>query len=437
MSLALDSAGSRAPTSQFRKREHISRRYATPSACKSCRHRKVKCDGEEPCQSCCLKGIADYCHYVDPQPTSRQIERLSTSLAQYRSVLGNLFSNRISEDLARLPRERLLELVHEGTSQPSGSQISHSQPPPLPQSRTYAFGDGDEQLDSLHSMPLDSPESSHDGIDLVESMTDDVNALSLSSRRISSYLGLSSIQAVLKVIAYLHPGCAEYFARTPVDDSQDHTKFQQLMSPFGGAIPPTEIEILESYFLQFHPFAPMLDENSFRETYMTGRRKDDNWLALLNIVLALGSIAAPGADGLTHQTYFRRCKGHLNLIALGSSHIETIQALGLLGGWYCHYINQPNMAYCLMGVALRMAVSLGLHKEFAGDTAAEPNGAEAVESKRRVWWSLFCLDTWAGTTLGRPSLGRFGQTITTRLPQCRDKVNTSMKRTLPCRVLSD
>jgi hypothetical protein len=183
------------------------------------------------------------------------------------------------------------------------------------------------------------------------------------------------------------------------------------------------MQMLDAYFLYFQAFAPMIDERAFRETYCAGRRRDDHWLALLNIVLALGCIAATGPDDVTHQTYFLRCKGHLTLSSLGSSHIETIQALGLMGGWYCHYISQPNLAYSIMGAALRMAAALGLHKEFA-ETRQIPSPAKlaSMDLKRRVWWSLFCMDTWAGMTLGRPSMGRIGTTITVKPPLCRDKV---------------
>lgn len=295
------------------------------------------------------------------------------------------------------------------------------------------FSNEDDNLESLQSMPgemEDSPNISD--IEVVEGVSDDVNGLSLSSRQPSSYLGVSSVQAVLKVIVWLDPGCVAYFARTPHTQPKDQRIFEFEMNGWGlpppttpphPYIPPTEVQMLDAYFLHFQAFAPMIDEKAFRDTYMTGHRRDDNWLALLNIVLALGSIAASSPEDLTHQTYFLRCKSHLSLSSLGSSHLETIQALGLIGGWYCHYISQPNLAYSLIGAALRMAATLGLHKEFA-ETRQAPTQAKlaSMDLKRRIWWSLFVMDTWAGMTLGRPSMGRFGPSITVKPPTCRDKV---------------
>lgn len=293
----------------------------------------------------------------------------------------------------------------------------------------------DDNLESLQSMPEEVDDSLHTSpSDLIEGVSDDVNALSLSARHPSSYLGVSSIQAVLKVIVWLDPGCASYFDRTPPStnsaeqpglqyDMQQGWSHHPPSTPPHPAIPPTEMQMLDSYFMYFQAFAPLIDEQHFRETYISGRRKDDHWLALLNVVLALGCVAASTPDDSTHQTYFRRCKSHLSLSSLGSSHLETIQALGLLGGWYCHYISQPNLAYPLMGAALRMAAGLGLHKEFAeSHHMPTPAKIASMDLKRRIWWSLFVMDTWGGMTLGRPSMGRFGPNITVKPPNCRDKV---------------
>jgi hypothetical protein len=51
-----------------------------------------------------------------------------------------------------------------------------------------------------------------------------------------------------------------------------------------------------------------------------------------------------------------------------------------------------------MGATLRQATVLGLHREY---TDASPyNGslthkAMSVDVRRRTWWSLYVLDTWA------------------------------------------
>lgn len=371
----------------------------------------------------------------------RHVEKLSTTLDEYRSILGKLFPNVPPESLVNLSREKLLELISAppSTVQAQVQATAHAASPSTSgsiEAHVSPLSNDDDNLESLQTMPveLDNIRQGHH-IDLVEGVSDDVNALSLSSRQPSSYLGVSSNQAVLKVILWLDPGCASYFSRTPPTastgemtieyDNQNTWPPQPPVTPPHASIPPTEMQMLDAYFLYFQAFAPMLDEKLFREAYMTGHRKDDHWLALLNIVLALGSIAATNPDDNTHHTYFLRCKSHLSLSSLGGSHLETIQALGLIGGWYCHYISQPNLAYSLLGAALRMSATLGLHKEFSeSHQIPSPARLASMDLKRRVWWSLFVMDTWAGMTLGRPSMGRFGPWITVKSPNFRDKVRT-------------
>lgn len=202
----------------------------------------------------------------------------------------------------------------------------------------------DDNLESLQSMPEALGDSRHvSSGDLVEGVSDDVNALSLSARQPSPYPGVSFIQAVLKVIACLDLGCACYFSRTPPTrpcdqgdlehDCHHGWAHQPPVTPPQPSIPPAEMQMLDAYFLYFQAFAPMIDGQLSRETYMTGHRKYDHWLALLNTVLALGSIVASHPDDTTHQTYFLRYKSHLSLSSLGSTHLERLfQALGLIGG---------------------------------------------------------------------------------------------------------
>lgn len=257
----------------------------------------------------------------------------------------------------------------------------------------------------------------------LEQISDDVNALSLTTRQPASYLGVSSIQAALKVIAWLLPQSRPYASHAVPRDHSDRAVNPTPSSSTPSSLAPTEGEILDAYFVDFHTLAPLLDEKSFRATHLVGNRTDSRWLALLNIVLALGSIAASGPDSHTHRTYFDRSMNLLNLATLGTPTTETVQTLGLIGGWYCHYISQPNLGYSLIGVALRMAVSLGLQREpYDGHLMLEPARAAHQEHKRRVWWALCCLETWGHETLGRACMDFFAPTVTVSHPRLLDEV---------------
>lgn len=390
----------------------------------------------------------------------RHVEKLSTTLDEYRTLLDRLFPSTSPESLLNLPRERLLELIAEGRPQKPPSPATS----PAVESHVSPLAPEDENLESLQTMPEESGDS-RDSVtsDIVSGVSDDVNALSLSVKQPSSYLGISSIMAVLRVIVWVDPGSITYFSRTPPQEhrqSRDPTypneahlwarqqhqqqkdqqsqqqhnqpsqqppssipeqqqRQQQRISSTQTHTPPNGLQMINAYFAYFHAFIPLIDEADFRETYLSGRRTDSRWLALLYMVFALGSVAAYTADDTTHEFYYHRAKNYTDLDTLASSHLETVQALGLMGGYYLHYVSQPNLAYSLMGAALRMAASLGLHREFVDNraNASKQNVSFSLDLRRRVWWSLFCMDTFGGMTLGRPTMGRWGHAITIRLPQ--------------------
>lgn len=249
---------------------------------------------------------------------------------------------------------------------------------------------------------------------------DDVNALSLSVDRQTSYLGASSIKAALMVMLKVQPQLRNALA-APLNTSEIPHTFPAARTKSSTQKDPQRIPwswkgqtLIDAYFKRIHVFIPMLDETSFRADYLEGQRFDVPWLALVNMVFAMGSIVAMKSDDYNHVNYYNRAMEFLPLDAFGSSHIETVQALALIGGYYLHYINRPNMANAVLGGTIRMASALGLHRESLAQSTSD---VSAAETRRRTWWSLFCLDTWATTTMGRPSFGRWGSAINIRAPE--------------------
>lgn len=54
-------------------------RRATAQACEQCRRRKIRCDGERPCEACRWYKKAELCHYSDPRPSRRWVSLVSVS----------------------------------------------------------------------------------------------------------------------------------------------------------------------------------------------------------------------------------------------------------------------------------------------------------------------------------------------------------------------
>ncbi|EOO03986.1 putative fungal specific transcription factor protein [Phaeoacremonium minimum UCRPA7] len=279
-----------------------------------------------------------------------------------------------------------------------------------------------ESLSSLEQIPTRDTEWDEErrGRDPIPVEADDVNALSLSVDRQASYLGASSIKAALMVMLKVQPQLRNALA-APLNSVEVPHQFPAIRQKTTAQKDPQRVPwswkgqtLIDAYFKRIHVFVPMLDETTFRADYLEGQRFDAPWLALLNMVFAMGSIVAMKSDDYNHINYYNRAMEYLPMDAFGSSHIETVQALALIGGYYLHYINRPNMANAVLGAAIRMASALGLHRESLAQGGSD---LIAAETRRRTWWSLFCLDTWATTTMGRPSFGRWGPAINIRAPE--------------------
>lgn len=398
------------------------KRITTPHACAECKRRKIRCDGKQPCGQCLSSRAPKRCFYDKHRqrviPSRKTLEALSQSLEECRSILKLLYPNHDASTLLPLTRQELLNLLG---YPPTESSTALPSPPlntsPLKKEPSLNL---DRGLSILEQIPTQNSESDEERRvrDAIPSEADDVNALSLSMDRQSSYLGASSIKAALLVMLKVQP-----HLRDSISPSSIGFEVVNNLPVLQQRVVPQEENcrvpwswkgqtLIDAYFKRVHVFVPMLDEPAFRTDYLEGKRCDSPWISLLNMVFAMGSIAAMKSDDLSHIEYYQKAMEQLSIDSLGSSHIETVQALALIGGYYLHYVNRPNMGNAVLGAALRMASALGLHRQ----SQAGP-GEGAVEARRRTWWSLFCLDTWATTTLGRPSLGRCGPEVNVRPPE--------------------
>jgi transcriptional regulatory protein GAL4 len=157
--------------------------------------------------------------------------------------------------------------------------------------------------------------------------------------------------------------------------------------------------LVDAYFKLYHPSFPILHEATFRAqlSNTTPRPSGSIWHVLANIVVALGSFVSSTCSSDTDITIFRAAKERLSIGVLEAGNLTLVQIFGLAAN-YLQKRNRPNSGYNYGGLALRLAIGLGLHKEFDG-WKIDPL---KMEIRRRVWWSLCVLDVGATVTYGRP-----------------------------------
>ncbi|KAE8421760.1 fungal-specific transcription factor domain-containing protein [Aspergillus pseudocaelatus] len=353
-------------------------------SCVECRRRKIRCDAEE----------------------------LTRTVNHQRIILQKLFPSYSLDALICLSREELLQvIVAEGPTRDIATATELN----TTVIRESDHSDEDRQLEENRKLSKGT-----------SNVYDDVNGLSLSFDRQQTSLGILSVRFILRLLVERWPT-----VRTKLYQKRCRLEFQHQSYPHPrgpretiGSAPVSmidEVACIDAYFKTANSITPMIDETQFRREYSSGVRKDAGWLALRSMVLVVGSIAASEEGSRRSHAFYASVRQHIGLESFGSASIESLQALCLLGGYYLHYRNTPNMASAVLGAAFRMATALGLHKE----PIELKNPEESLEShfasreaRRRTWWSLFCLDTWASMTLGRPTFGRWDpDTMDVSLPK--------------------
>ena len=189
----------------------------------------------------------------------------------------------------------------------------------------------------------------------------------------------------------------------------------------GEYLTSTQEEYFLSLFWQsYYTSHPILDELEFKEYYRSlwatpdGKRKPS---ALADIVVAVcmqygmarlpsveqGLKATPRANVSSRDAtiaglwYYRRCQTLLSA-ELESPIISTLQCHIFCSIYLCCASFQ-NMADSTCGLAVRTAYMLGLHLE-----PPQSMPRRERETRKRLWWTLYVLETKMSMKLGRPFL---------------------------------
>ncbi|KAG4274547.1 hypothetical protein FPRO04_09214 [Fusarium proliferatum] len=391
--------------------ETTGRQPRANSSCAECRRRRVKCEGQTfPCRQCVYYLVPHLCHYPARKKrhnvSIKSHAELTESFAKARKVIEALLPSSSLDELSCMNRQQLLIRLQASKAPPPATETE-------PQDHLQVLEPSVEQNFTWDEVSETESETSR--------VADDVNGLAFSRKSLNaSYLGISSVPTILKVIAHLSPHVQQ---RVPKGSEAWRSPSTLAASPGDMAcLQVDEIPLINAYFSHVHPVIPMVDEADFRQRYLQSNTEEDEagpWLALMNMVLAMGSMASDSMHFNAHNPFYKRALPHLNINSFGSGHLYMVQALALYSGMVLHFLNKPNMAVAVMGATLQMAVAMGLHRVQASqpstNAACHPaNGSTAT--RIRTWWSILCLDTWASSTLGRPSHGYWDPAITLTSP---------------------
>jgi hypothetical protein len=180
-----------------------------------------------------------------------------------------------------------------------------------------------------------------------------------------------------------------------------------------GQMPPAQEEYFLSLFWQSHHSSlPILNEIEFKEhckSLWATPGKNRKPSALVDIVIAMSmqygmTIRTRTSSGtevdaddstIAGRWYYRRCQALLSR-DFESPTLSTVQCQ-ILSVIYLCCASFQNMAHGTLATAVRTANMLGLHMEPPADMPKPER-----ELRKRIWWSLYTLETKTCMKLGRP-----------------------------------
>lgn len=169
---------------------------------------------------------------------------------------------------------------------------------------------------------------------------------------------------------------------------------------------------IEQYFETYHISYPIIHKPTFMaQLNEIIPRPEPDWESLYYIVAAIGSfMSATSQQESEDLELFDMAKSRLSIDVLETGNITLVQTLTLMSN-YLQKRDRPNSGYNYLGLAVRMALGLRLHKQI-------DDSNESIldqEMRRRIWWCLYIFDCGQTIGYGRP-LGIPCSGIDTRLP---------------------
>ncbi|GKT70819.1 fungal specific transcription factor domain-containing protein [Colletotrichum tofieldiae] len=257
--------------------------------------------------------------------------------------------------------------------------------------------DEQETLTNYSASPEAILEADTNGEVAMDPIADGMASLAVSEKE-SGYLGVASGAALLRL---LEPSTSKRRTQ-PSSSRTDHINHTQ--SPLTTQLDPNRHiadTMIDAYFRLYHVSYPIIHEATFRAQYagVIPRPSGDCWLVLAYAIAAVGVYTtATNLDNLD-MSLFAQARSILSFNFLEVGNLTLVQALTLISN-YQQKRDKPNSGYNYLGLAVRMAMGLGLHKEFQGWNISPLN----MEIRRRVWWSLCVFDVGATITFSRPSV---------------------------------
>ncbi|KAH8680904.1 fungal-specific transcription factor domain-containing protein [Xylariales sp. PMI_506] len=422
--------------------------FRNVSACNRCRLRKNRCDQKLPSCASCEKAKVS-CVGYDPI-TKREIPRsyvyyLETRVGQLEALLrANNIQFPPAEDLEHCSRPG--EAAPKDSNAPATSEpaerATHSRPHSATEDRVkpakQAVRHGNPSSSSRHL-------GSTNGISFARVVFAAVQSSVGDQRSSSEKAGVRPYKPIA--------GNGAVASGTSMRDSFFGLHTRPTIHPAEFPDRESAMKLVSLYFEHANPQIPVLHRVDFMQMFELayaeeGRIRGPRELYMLNMVFAIGKGIFQTASSRTGdgergpkeaqpEEYHASAIIHLEACLSNSGGgLDELQAVLLLANFALLRPVPPGLWY-IVGVAVRLAVDLGLYLEDGKDlpnAVPAPEMGSAVDPelqdshgklrgrreyvrdlRRRLWWSTYSLDRLVSTCVGRP-FGVSDQVVTTEFP---------------------
>ncbi|KAL4740441.1 fungal-specific transcription factor domain-containing protein [Aspergillus similis] len=382
------------------------------NACTACKTRRIKCRGSQPCDNCVTTNRT--CVFLVEHDRRRKnaLRRAEQELNTVQQHLDRILEVFKVGDKAQL--DYLLATAAEyRTASAAG---------PAVQDGMFA---GTEQSapglpNSSWSTPPTFPAPSFISAGISgqgESLTEDPNRDEAS--RATGYIGSASEIAWLQELGDKVNSLPMHREHSPtIDDSAaamnyhlDNIQIPETISVDPRSLPPKPwaTTLLGLFFESVYPSFPVVNKSffiiQFEQAYTSSAAQASRkWLAVLNLILALGSRYYQESEpdsgrDVDDRVYLSRALALATTPAIRTSYagLQQVQIELLLAIYYLAS-GQVNQSWQTNGRAARLAISMGLNLCVDGDQI-DP---VSEETRTRIWWSIFTLEHVLSGMTGRP-----------------------------------
>ena len=372
-------------TEEQRESSHAKarKRSRTAVACRRCKARKQKCDGSSPTCSNCANSEST-CEYDFSISLNRNQEQYLRARRRVKELEGAL--------------ARLTQTSHEAT--PNVSMSSTSDLTPLENSPSPT---------SNLPLPDEQPPQSVTGSPLEPSRTFQNLALQATGGFVGSPSD-ATFNRVLHAVVASKQGFDGTARSDLLNENLTPKSLESAVQPSSSdnitlaGIPDVIADrmISKGYLHYIAVMWPIIQPSELQRLHRDRARLEDRFeVAALHLVYAAAGrfLETTGETGsFRSENHYRAAMALLGEILALSTNIRTVQILLLLAIYGLRAPRGPG-AWPLIGIAMRMCVEMGMHRQSIN---TQGRAAEAEDHVRCLFWTCYCLDRQTSIILGRP-----------------------------------